>query len=556
VRPLGFLGVVLAVGWASEALGQEPVPCLAGALDRLPESETVESASARAAADAEGGKLEQAAARARAAILSAPASADVSKATDAYMRAMSGLLAEPPRETVCLLQLASDTERFAHGRCDAASGGTERCKLFANAGSRALLKLADLAFSSKEDTELRRRATMREAGQLYLEAFERMPPACKKEKTPGCPRPDEMLYNAATAFASVRDLSRSMVVREQLLALPAKVASPDLVMKTAFQGGVTLLSIADFSGALSHFERAAIPTSKERESRDALENVVVLRTALGDSDGAIAAAKDYLKRYGASTNTAQIDFAIGEHLGERGKHADAVKWLESAISRNERFAGAQEASVWAHATLATSLGALGRKDKAERAWLSVLARSESLRPPASPDPTAFRVLARTLTARGQAILELGRPHALEAMAMKLKKGDAARLKEKRAKVEQAANKLAPIFEIKPMPPPGPVVEAAALVARMNRQLWGETHLTFGADAAEAFFQQAQAANKRCVELSVKFQHTSPAARKCGDWLAERFPDDHARLGEFVPRLLVAPSTLPRAEPITDRTRAP
>jgi hypothetical protein len=80
--------------------------------------------------------------------------------------------------------------------------------------------------------------------------------------------------------------------------------------------------------------------------------------------------------------------------------------------------------------------------------------------------------------------------------------------------------------------------------------------TLGAASAEPFFELAKGANKRCVELSVKFQHTSPAARRCGDWLAERFPDEQPRMTELVPRLLVAPSALPRPEPITDRSSAP
>ena len=186
----------------------------------------------------------------------------------------------------------------------------------------------------------------------------------------------------------------------------------------------------------------------------------------------------------------------------------------------------------------------------------MLTLSDALPPPSASDPTALRALGRTLTARGDAILELGRPHVLEAMTLKLKKGDVAGLKEKRAKVEQAAQKLSPIFEIQPLPPPGPVVEAAALVARMHRQLWAETHLTFGANSAEPFFELAKASNKRCVALSVKLQHTSPAARRCGDWLAERSPGEQARLTELVPRLLVTPSVLPRPEAIGDRASAP
>jgi tetratricopeptide (TPR) repeat protein len=318
---------------------------------------------------------------------------------------------------------------------------------------------------------------------------------------------------------------------------------------------MTFLSIADFSGALRHFERASTLVSKDRESKDALENVIVLRVALGDSDGALLAAKEYLKLYGAKGESARVDFAVGEHLSERGKHAEAVRWLEAAIPRMQRVSSAKEETIWAQASLAKSLGALGRKDKAERAWLRVLTLSDAL-PPPSGDPTAFRALGRTLTARGEAILQLGRPHALEAMAMKLEKGDTLRLKEKREKVKQAETKLLPIFDIKPLPPPGPIVEAAALVARMNRQLWAETHLTFGADSAEAFFEQAKGANKRCVDLSVKFQHTTPSARRCGDWLAERFPDEYARVTELVPTFVVAPSMLPRAEPISDRASAP
>jgi tetratricopeptide (TPR) repeat protein len=548
VRRFVWLGLSAFVVWARPAAAQPSATCLPAAQDELPASESTESAATRALADAEAGRMEQAASRARAAILSSKPGTDVSTASDAYMRAMTGLLADRAREPACLHQIAADTERFGRAVCGDASGpNAKSCASFVGAGSTALERLANLRVEAGDDDPAQERALMREAGRLYLDAYDRSRASCGKERSSACRAPDEQLFNAAAAFSRAGDHTRSMHARSLLLALPDALARPDLVARAAFQGAMQLFSIADFEGAKVYFERAA-RHPKDAEARHALENLVTLRMALGDTRGAQRAAEDVTRYYGAKGDTWRVEVAVGWHLLHRAEHDEAVKWLRRAMPRIDREGRSSEGRVEAHATLARALEALGRSDDARKEWRAVMSASEAV--PRSFDGASAQASATVLMAHGDALIALARPAVDEALSFKVKKGDVTDMKEKRAKVERAEEKLLEVLRM-PLPPPGAVVDAGALAARMRGQLWAQTHVALGADAARPFYEQAKAAHRKCEDLSSKFQHTSPGARACARWLEKHFPAERRPLTELQPTFRSAPSRLPPAQPIRE-----
>jgi tetratricopeptide (TPR) repeat protein len=319
-----------------------------------------------------------------------------------------------------------------------------------------------LAGGRDEDPPDRKR--MREAGRLYLDAFERSRASCGKQRGGACEAPDEQLFNASAAFSRAGDLTQAMRALELLLDLPDTLARPDLVTRAAFQGGMRLASIADFEGAMRYFERASRHPSKESAARDALDNLVFLRMALGDTEGAQRAADDMTKYYAARTDISRIDVAMGKHLAEAGDHGGAVKWLERVMRRIDQ-SKSRDDRIEAHATLARSLGALGRGEKARKEWRVVKGLSES---PSGGGEGSAGAVATTLRARGDAMVALARPVIEEAFSFKIEKGDVAGMKEKRAKVERAEEKLLEVLRM-PLPPPGAVVDAGAALGANTRR---------------------------------------------------------------------------------------
>ncbi len=142
--------------------------------------------------------------------------------------------------------------------------------------------------------------------------------------------------------------------------------------------------------------------------------------------------------------------------------------------------------------------------------------------------------------------------------------------KKRAAIERVEPLYVRVLEIPPFPPPASVIAAAGAVGKMWGDLaddlkkapvadaWRRDKVLYKVylDALASALQplldgRAKPAMKKCVELSVKYQYTSPASQACEAWLESHYPREYHRVEEIVPTLRPGPRSSPVA-PLADR----
>jgi hypothetical protein len=291
----------------------------------------------------------------------------------------------------------------------------------------------------------------------------------------------------------------------------------------------------------------------------------------------------------------QLALALGEHHAERQEWDKARAALASTGSFDR---AALDVRVRVHALLARvharSAAATGaarsplaaQEHAAVRALWSDPRTAQQAIDAAYPDedePRRMRRLARVLVAAGEAYFAAAEEKRLAEVAPLAfpaydGQGDAAavvahvqtKVKEwsekKRAAITKVEAEYVKILEIRPVPPPGSVVAAAARVGMMwadfaddvrrapTPAAWKSSPAIRKAyvNALDAIVEpirvtMAKPALEKCIALSARFQFRDEHTRDCEEWLAKNFKSEFHVVDEIIPAL--RPGTIAWAPPL-------
>ncbi len=550
---MNALGLAVVLACLCVSVGaRADVACFTPVLEALAPGASPSDELAQGERDIAAGRLEAAAARLRAVAFSRPVGPASTTAAELYTQVVMRLSERADRTESCTARLDEDVARLRDASCalPVPSERAQACNLLAAVQGHAARRRGDstLAEASRAGPE-RSRALHGEAGRHYARAVDAFLPGCRAGDRLLCEPVPELLFNAAHALRRAGKLREALDVLATLVDPKSGLPPSDLVRKGLVLRGQALLSIADFSGALDAFERAGAIGSKELETRHALSDAVLLALALGDTPRA-RAAEEQLLRLRVGPEAARLALAIAEELERDGQPREVIDLLGKRMKLIEKLDLDDRAR--AHLLLARAHAALGNAAKAMAGWKTVIGVVSRDLPASGTEPS--RALGRTLVALGEAQLEIAMPLVRAALEARVRKGDATSVKDKRALIDRAEKALLEILDQRPVPPPQPTVDAAALAARMQGQLWAQIYVAEGADAAEPQLARAKSAYRKCVDLSVKLQVTTGRSRRCAAWLERHFPDEHRALTELQPVFVVAPSRLPAPAP--DSTPTP
>jgi hypothetical protein len=440
----------------------------------------------------------------------------------------------------CFDAMAEDVPRYLSLYCPA--GGKPRDADLCNRLDRIERDIERLHAESlvqRADKEPRSRAMPLyvEAGKLYLALWENhLRDACRA-KSAGCERAEEVIYNAAKAFRAGAELSKAFAARSLLFDPGNNLSNTELAKKALYEQGGEFQAVAEYARAAEYYERFAAAAPKSERAPEALQDATVLRLGLGDMAAAEKDAGLMEKNYGAKQpeRVAAVDFAYALDLIDKARWADAEKFLSARQGLFEKAPILLRTR--SQAALGRTLSMLGKRAAADAAYQVVVSTSLEQIAKASfrfEEPDATRELAHTLIAVGEARLYFADQARDVAMKLRVKKGAEASLAAKREAVEKAEHAYGEVFDIQPQSPPGAMVAAVARVARMRSQLWAQTYLALGPQAAEAEERKALAANRKCIEVGTMVQFVDEGSRACAAWLGRHDPQRFPALKEIVP----------------------
>jgi len=150
----------------------------------------------------------------------------------------------------------------------------------ADDGRLAAEQLAKEAEATKDEGKLVA------CGKAYLDLY---------NKDPARPDGDELLYNSAVCYVDAHSVSTSILTWDLLLR---SYPRSKLAGKALQRSGMAYLSAAMLDRAAERFEDYAKRYAGEKDARDALENAITLRGALGDREQRIADSQLYVRIYG------------------------------------------------------------------------------------------------------------------------------------------------------------------------------------------------------------------------------------------------------------------
>jgi hypothetical protein len=333
-----------------------------------------------------------------------------------------------------------------------------------------------------------------------------------------------------------------------------------------------------YEEAAAWYERFARETPKRENAAEALQDAVLFRLGLGQDDRAIEDADRFVKAYGASrpAQAAAVAFAIGAHHVDREDWVLARKRLSGAMGTIDRDA-TLDVQMQAHAILGRALEKLGNATDAasEYGKVRTLWRDPQAATRRIMESGDERRLVKALTVAGEAAFFFAEEKARTALAIKLPayrgpgyREDVARyfrtevvgwIAEKRKAIEETEKAYLEVASLKPLPSPRWMVASSARVAELRGRLatelssapapagwkkqgaspWGRRWEDVWADwrvpreaAGAPLLASAKAANRLCVELSVKYQWTDEGSRACGTWLTEHYPAEYPRIDEL------------------------
>jgi TolA-binding protein len=417
--------------------------------------------------------------------------------------------------------------------------------------------------------------------QSYLDMWKKYSEQACQDKTAGCERAEEILYNSARAFQAARLLAKAIAVRKILIDPKYNLNNTELAKKATYEIGGNFQAIAVYDEAAGWYERYANQNPKAEKAPDALSDAVRLRLGLGQEDQAIKDSDLFNKNYGSSkpAQTAQIAFAIGAHYVEKEDWGEARKKLTSAMSLIDRNATV-DVQIQAHALLAqvfvklnTASNAVSEYNKVRGAWKDPAAVVKKIQDSGGDD----RRLGKALTAVGEALFYFADQQRKEVDKIRFPeyKGSGTRedvvkhvntkvkdwVVKKRPAIEAAEKEYKKIVDLQPLPPPRWVIAAGSRVG----QMWGKFVAEFRAapipkewkghgpvpgagdltydelrgeyfakldEASEPQKLTAKGAFKTCLDYSVKFQFFDEYSRTCEVWLSKNYGAEYHLIDEF------------------------
>jgi tetratricopeptide (TPR) repeat protein len=505
-------------------------------------------------------------------------------AAQLYLESLNVLASsvEPTRPS-CFDDMKADVPVFIEKYCQGEKGKTnsEQCGIL-NRIQRDIERLA-----AEETVKAARRGgpdapkLFEKGAQSYLDMWKKYSEKACEDKSAGCERAEEILYNSASAFQAARLLAKAIAVRKILIDPKYNLNQTELAKKAVYEIGGNYQAIAVYEEAAVWYERYAEQNPKAEKAPDALQDSVVLRLGLGQEDRAIRDSDLFNKNYGSSkpAQTAAIAFAIGAHFVEKEDWGEARKRLTSAMSLIDRNATV-DVQIQAHSLLGhvfvqlnTASSAVSEYNKVRGYWKDPAATVAKIEGGGGDD----RRVAKALTAVGEALFFFAEQQRKEVEKIKFPeyKGSGNRdevlkhvkgkvidwMKKKRPAIEEASKEYLKIVNLQPSPPPRWVIAAGSRVGKM----WGDFVRNFrdapipkewnghgvvpGTDgltydelrgeyyasldeASEPQKQSAKAAFKTCLDYSVKFQFFDEYSRKCEEWLSKNYGAEYHLIDEF------------------------
>jgi hypothetical protein len=406
--------------------------------------------------------------------------------------------------------------------------------------------------------------------------------ACEA-KQPGCERMDEVLTNAARYFQRARLLAKAIAVRKILVDPHYGVETRPLARHAVREIGLNYQAIAVYEEAATWFERFAQESTSHAEAPGSLQDAIVLRLGLGQTEQALHDAELFQRAFRGqqAALAAQIAFAIGAHDAEHADYAQARRRLSAAMAEIDRSA-APDVQIQAHALLGHVLWKTGGESgaAAEFARVRTLYRDPAAviakLKAAGDDAQEVRRIAKVLTAVGEALFFAGtqRQKAADALKFPEYKGSGLRrdvqahidgkvaewIRKKRPALEEAEKEYHRVLDLQPDAPPRWVIAASARVG----QMWGKFVAEFRAApipkewkqngpspygdltweeiraayyeaidrASEPDRKRAKAAFQTCLSHSSRFQYFDEHSRACEAWLSKNYGAEYHILDEL------------------------
>jgi tetratricopeptide (TPR) repeat protein len=498
-------------------------------------------------------------------------------AAQLYLEALNvlGSSVEPTRPG-CYDDMATDVPVFIDKYCQGEKGkaNSEQCGI--------------LNRIQRDIERLRAEETIKAADRggadapNYLELWKKYSEQACLEKSSGCDRAEEILYNAARAFQAARLLAKAIAVRKILIDPKYNLNNTELAKKAVYEIGANYQAIAVYDEAAGWYEKYAAQNPKADKSPEALQDAVVLRLGLGQEDQAIKDSDLFNKNYGSSkpAQTAGIAFAIGAHYVEKEDWGEARKKLTSAMSLIDRNATV-DVQIQAHGLLGrtfvrlnTASNAVSEFNKVRGYWKDPAAVVKKIEETSGGDS---RKMAKALTAVGEALFFFAEQSRKEVDKIRFPEYKGAGTREdvlkhigtkvkdwvgkKRPAIEAAEKEYKRIVDMQPEPPPRWVIAAGSKVG----QMWGRFVAEFRAapipkewkghgvvpgtadltydelrgeyyakldEASEPQKQTAKGAFATCLNYSVKFQFFDENSRKCEEWLSKNYGAEYHLIDEF------------------------
>lgn len=340
------------------------------------------------------------------------------------------------------------------------------------------------------------------------------------------------------------------------------------------------------SASIKWKDKADADTAQSQAAQ-ALSDATVLRLGLGQEDQAIKNADAFNRAFGTKkpAESAQINFAIGAHYVDREDWAGARKRLSGAMSQIDRNATA-DITIQAHAMLGRVYQQLGSKtqargeyDKVRNTWRNpdeMVKKLNAVGGAGEDETIKLRRLAKTLTAVGEAQFFFAeeKREVAEKIQFPAYKGSGERqdvlnfvntkvkdwIAKKRPAIADAEKEYLKILDLQPAPPPKWVIAAGSRVGLMKGKFvaefraapipkdwtqsgpspygdltWEEIRGTYYDSldqASEPIKQEAKAAYRTCLDLSVKRQYFDENSRACEKWLSKNYASEYHLIDEF------------------------
>ncbi len=205
-----------------------------------------------------------------------------------------------------------------------------------------------------------------EAGAVsYLQIWERYGRAQCEAKSPECQRMEEILYNAARAYQGARKIHEAIAVRKVMLEPRYNLDNTELAKKASYEIGGSYQAMAFYEEAASWYEIYARKSPKSDRAPEALKDALVLRLGLDQLAQAEVDGDLFSKNYGSMKprDTANIAFAIADHVLDRGDREGARRRLEASMAMIDKN-GTIDVQIQVHAMLGRVFVLLDKQPKA------------------------------------------------------------------------------------------------------------------------------------------------------------------------------------------------